>query len=158
MTHLYSDHRRILLIDQNITKQKLRATALRNCEIEVHTASSILDAAFFWKTHHYDLVLLAAQENSPEALAVTAQIRAIHPRQRIGLLVGPPAFVRELVGKRKKAASVRGILPSPAADKSNEPVFSHPSSQHWQETVRRLVSNWYVDQGTLGFPSRTVGA
>jgi CheY-like chemotaxis protein len=158
MTHLYSDHRRILLIDQNITKQKLRATALRNCEIEVHTAGSIPDAASFWKAHHYDLILLAAQENSAEAVAVFAEIRAIHPRQRIGLLVGPPAFVQELGGRRKKAAPVSGILPSPAADVSNEPVFSHPSSPQWQETVRRLVSNWYVDQSVLGLPSRTVGA
>jgi CheY-like chemotaxis protein len=158
MTRLYSDHRRILLIDQNITKQKLRATALRNCEIEVHTAGSIQDAASFWKTHQYDLVLLAAQENSREAMLVFAEIRAIHPRQRIGLLVGPPVFVRELGGSRKKAASVRGILPNPAPDDSNESILSHPSSPQWRETVRRLVSNWYVDQSVLGLPGKTVGA
>jgi CheY-like chemotaxis protein len=153
--HLYSDHRRILLIDQNVTKQRLRATVLRKYEIEVHTASSITDASSFWKTQSYDLVLLAAPENSEDALAVSSQIRAIHPRQRIGLLVGPPAFVQELGGRRKKAASIDRVLPSRVAEGPSEPVSPpHASSPQWQETVRRLVSNWYVDQSALlGLPS-----
>jgi len=41
------DHRRILLIDQNRTKQELRATILRNYEIEVHTASTITKRQLF---------------------------------------------------------------------------------------------------------------
>jgi CheY-like chemotaxis protein len=157
MTHLYSDHRRILLIDQNATKQNLRATILRNYEIEVHTANSLTDAASLWKTNSYDLVLLAAQESSEEATALSAQIRAINPRQRIGLLVGPPAFVQELRGKRKKAGSISKALPSPAAENPSEPASSpHASSPQWQETVRRLVSDWYVDQNTLlGLPKLT---
>jgi len=155
MTHLHCDHRRILLVDQNPTKRNLRATVLRNYEIEVHTANSILDATSFWTAHAYDLVLLAAQENSEEAIAVCAQIRAINPRQRIGLLVGPPVFVREISGKRKKAESIRGALPSPAVQSLSEPVSSpHASSPQWQETIRRLVSDWYVDQSALlGLPS-----
>ncbi len=158
MTHRYSDHRRILLIDQNVIKQKLRATVLRNHEIEVHTASSIRDAVSFWKTHHYDLVLLAAQENSEEAMAVCAQIRAIDPRQRVGLLVGPPAFVQELGGRRKKAASVRGLLPSAAGNLSHPDSSQPTSSPQWQETVRRFVNDWYVDQsGLLGLPNLTSG-
>jgi CheY-like chemotaxis protein len=155
MTHLYSDHRRILLVDQNPTKQNLRATILRNYEIEVHTASSITDAASFWTAHSYDLVLLAAQENSEEAMAASTQIRAINPRQRIGLLVGPPVFVRELGRKRKKAESIRGVLQSPAAENPSEPLSSpHDPSPQWQETIRKLVSDWYVDQNALlGLPS-----
>jgi len=157
MTHLYNDHRKILLIDQNVTKQNLRATILRNYEIEVHTASTITDAASFWKAHSYDLVLLAAQENSEEAVRVTAQIRAIHPRQRIGLLVGPPAFVQELGGKRKKAESIGAVLPNPAAEELSEPVSSpHAPSPQWQETIQRLVSDWYVNQSALlGLPRLT---
>jgi hypothetical protein len=91
-------------------------------------------------------------------MAIPAQIRAINPRQRIGLLVGPPVFVRELGGKRKKAASIRGVLPSPAAEENpSEPVSSqHASSPQWQETIRRLVSDWYVDQNALlGLPKVT---
>jgi CheY-like chemotaxis protein len=101
MTKLYSDHRSILLIDQNTTKQNRRATIFRNYEIEVHTASSVADAASLSRTHAYDLVLLAAQENSEEADELCTRIRAIRPRQRIGLLVGPPAFVLELAGTQK---------------------------------------------------------
>jgi CheY-like chemotaxis protein len=153
--HLYRDHRRILLIDQNVIKQKLRSTILRNYEVEVHAASSITDAASFWKTHSYDIVLLAAPENSDEAVELSAQIRAIHPRQRIGLLVGPPVFVRELGGRRKKASSISEALPSPTVGIPGELVSQpHASPPQWQETVRRLVSNWYVGESALlGLPS-----
>jgi len=159
MTHLYSDHRRILLIDQNITKQNLRATIL-NYEIEVHTASSVADAASLSRMHAYDLVLLAAQENPDQASTLCTQIRAIRPRQRIGLLVGPPTFVLELAGVRreavrrdavrKKAASIAEIPPSDAAENLTEPVSStHASSPQWQEMIRKLVSDWYVDRNAL---------
>ena len=160
MTHLYSDHRRILLIDQNITKQNLRATILRNYEIEVHTASSVADAASLSRMHAYDLVLLAAQENSDQASTLCMQIRAIRPRQRIGLLVGPPAFVLELAGVKREAArreaartkpaSIAEIPPSRAAENLTEPVSSpHASSPQWQEMIRKLVSDWYVDRSAL---------
>jgi len=159
MTHLYSDHRRILLIDQNITKQNLRATIL-NYEIEVHTASSVADAASLSRMHAYDLVLLAAQENPDQASTLCTQIRAIRPRQRIGLLVGPPTFVLELAGVRreavrrdavrKKAASIAEIPPSDAAENLTEPVSStHASSPQWQEMIRKLVGDWYVDRNAL---------
>jgi CheY-like chemotaxis protein len=150
MTHLYSDHRRILLVDRNPIKRNLRATILRNHEIEVHTASGMTDVAPFCTKHAYDLVLLAAQENSEEAMTVSAQIREIRPRQRIGLLVGPPAFVQELGGKRKKAESIRRVYPSSATENLSEPA----ASPQWRETIRRLVSDWYIDQNTLlGLPS-----
>jgi hypothetical protein len=74
------------------------------------------------------------------------------------LLVGPPAFVLELAGTqktRKKAASVRGISPSRVVDDLSLPASASPdpapyaSSPHWQEMIRRLVSNWYINQNTL---------
>lgn len=150
MTYLHQDHRRILLVDQNRTKQTVRATILRNYEIEVHTASSITDAATLWKAYSYDLVLLAAQENSEEAATLSAQIRASKPRQRIGLLVGPPTFVRELGGRRRKAASLGEVSPSRAVESPSLSVSAPPaSSPQWQVMVRKLVSDWYVDQGAL---------
>jgi CheY-like chemotaxis protein len=150
MTCLNNDHRRILLIDQNRTKQNLRATILRNYEIEVHTASNLTDAAALWTRHFYDLVLLAAPENSEEAVAVSAQIREIKPRQRIGLLVGPPAFVRELGGRRRKAASIRKVPASHEVENPGEPLSSpHGSSPQWQEMIRKLVSDWYVAPSAL---------
>ncbi len=158
MNHLYSDHRRILLIDKNPTKQNLRATILRNYEIEVHAASSVTDAASLSRIHTYDLVLLAAQENSEEADALCAHIRAIRPRQRIGLLVGPPMFVLELSGakkSRKKAALVRGISPSRVVDDLSLPASAshesapYASSPQWQEMIRRMVTDWYVGSPAL---------
>ncbi|MGA8493008.1 MAG: hypothetical protein WB711_21475 [Terriglobales bacterium] len=165
MTHLHSDHRRILLIDQNTTKQNLRATILRNYEIEVHTASSVADAAYLSRMHTYDLVLLAAQENSEQAGALCRRIRAIRPRQRIGLLVGPPTFVLELCGPRtqaprKKAASVCGVSPSRVVEHPSVPVSASYSSApyapspQWQEMIRRLVTDWYAEQSVLRGPSK----
>jgi CheY-like chemotaxis protein len=167
MTRLNHDHRRILLIDHNRTKQNLRATILRNYEIEVHTAGDFTGAAALWARYFYDLVLLAAPENSEEAVAVSAQIRQVHPRQRIGLLVGPPVFVRELGGvrrepARRKAASIgtvlrdRGLesptLPVPAPHTSSPPA----SAPQWQEMIRKLVTDWYANSSALvGLPKLT---
>jgi len=155
MNHLHSDHRRILLIDQNSIKQNLRATVLRNYEIEVHTATSIADAAKFWATQSYDLVLLAALEDSADALALSGLLGASKNCPRIGLLVGPPAYVRELGGKRKKAETIKETFPSRAG-------LSPSPTPQWQEMIRKLVSDWYVDQNALlglsKSTSRTAGA
>ena len=142
MKHLYSDHRRILLIDQNSVKQNLRATVLRNYEIEVHTAGSITDAAKFWTTQSYDLVLLAASEDSADAVALSALLGASKNCPRIGLLVGPPAYVRELGGKRKKAETIKETFPV-------HPGVTPSPTPQWQEMIRKLVSDWYVDQNAL---------
>jgi CheY-like chemotaxis protein len=163
MTHLNDGHRRILLVDQNRIKQNLRATILRNYEIEVHTANRLDDAGTLCARHLYDLVLLAAEENTVEALAVSARIREISPRQRIGLLVGPPAFVQELGGTRKKAASIRRIPPSYAAENVRDSVSTAcASSPQWQEMIRKLVSDWYVNRSSLfglsSLANRIVGA
>jgi CheY-like chemotaxis protein len=95
MTILYSERRRILLIDENSRKLNLLTTILRNHEVEVHPAACLEDAKSLWKNIPYDLVLLAAPENSEQATLVSLQIRKTKPRQRIALLVGPPAYIRE---------------------------------------------------------------
>lgn len=142
MAHLHSDHRRILLLDHNSIKLNLRATVLRNYEIEVHTATGVKDAESFWNSYCYDLVLLDAQD-SEEATKICAQIREKNPAQRIGLLVGPPAFVQELGALRKKAKSVSRISP----EKFDQPAISpNASTPQWQETVRKVVSDWYLDK------------
>ena len=145
MPHLYCDHPRVLLIDANPHKQSLRATILRNYEVEVHTANSVADATSLWRANFYDLILFAAPENSQEVAEFSAQVRKNKPRQRIGLLVGPPAYVRELGATRKKAAPVTEIPPTPAALDSIEAA----SPPQWQETVQKLVSDWYVEESTL---------
>lgn len=66
MSFSNNDQRRVLLIDRDSIKKNLRAAALRNCEVEVHTASDAADAGRLWRAHAYDLVLIAAHENSDE--------------------------------------------------------------------------------------------
>jgi CheY-like chemotaxis protein len=144
MRHLYSDHRRVLLIDGNERKQNLRAALLRNHEIEVHTANSVQDAEPLWKIHSYDLVLLAATENCEEASLVSNKIRERRPSQRIGLLVGPPVYIRELARVRKKPAAIPDEQAVPSTPISR-PIPSRDSgAPQWQQMVQRLLVDWYA--------------
>jgi len=135
MTVLYSERRRILLIDENFRRLNLLTTILRNHEVEVHPASRMDDAKSLWKNIPYDLLLLAAPENSEQAVRFSLQVRSSKPRQRIALLVGPPAYVREI---GRPAGKPRPVLPS-------APVES-PSRPQWPAIVQRVVSDWYADQ------------
>jgi CheY-like chemotaxis protein len=134
MTILYSERRRILLIDENSRRLNLLATILRNREVEVHPASRLDDAKSLWKNIPYDLVLLAAGESSERATQASQLIRKSKPRQRIALLVGPPAYIREIDRPAAKTVVVPPIL-----DES-------PSRPQWPEIVQKVVIDWYVDQ------------
>ncbi|MGB7586451.1 MAG: hypothetical protein WBM11_16540 [Terriglobales bacterium] len=136
MTILYSERRRILLIDENSRKLNLLATILRNHEVEVHLASRLSDAKSLWKNIPYDLVLLAASEDSEQATLASLQIRKSKPRQRIALLVGPPLYIREIGRSSDKTQPV----PPPVAEET-------PTRPQWPEIVHRVVSDWYVDPG-----------
>ena len=136
MTFLYNEHRRVLLIDENSRKLHLLATILRNHEVEVHLAGHLDEARSLWKSIPYDLVLLAAPENSEQATVASLQIRKSKPRQRIALLVGPPAYIREIGRPPAKARAVPPVL---AVDKS-------PLSPQWPAIVQSVVSSWYAEQ------------
>jgi response regulator RpfG family c-di-GMP phosphodiesterase len=137
MVYLQRDTRRILLIDANSFKANLRAAILRNYEIEVHTATTLPDAKSLWQNNLYDLILLAAAEDSPEAVALPLQIRKIKPRQRIGLLVGAPNYVREVGGIPKRV--VRTDAPPPLS--FTPPLVQMQSGMHWQEMIQRLIGS-----------------
>lgn len=137
MVQLQRDTWRILLIDENPFKQNLRATILRNYEIEVHTASTFTDAQNLWINNLYDLVLLAAAEDSPEAVALPEQIRKSKPRQRIGLLVGAPTYIREVGGIPKRVVRVGAPPPSSFGP---ETVGLHGPPQ-WPEIIHRLLGS-----------------
>ena len=146
MSYLYCDRRTVLLIDQNPLKQKLRATMLRNREIEVHTAESIAHAESLWRTGSYDLVLLAAAEGSEESHLLSAQVRQARPTQRIALLVDPPVYIREVARPtRKKMTSAIEVatpqtiaLPSPVSLSDQ----GTPTPQ-WQQMMQKVVADWY---------------
>jgi DNA-binding NtrC family response regulator len=96
MTFSKNDQRRVLLIDHDFRSQQLRVTALRNCEIEVDSASNIDEAARLCARHSYNLVLLAAQQNSQEAVLLSAELKKWKPRQRMALFVGAPEYIHEV--------------------------------------------------------------
>jgi CheY-like chemotaxis protein len=145
MSHLYSDRRKVLLIDQNPFKQNLRATMLRNREVEVHTAESIAHAESLWRTGSYDLVLLAADEESEESRLLPAQIRQTSPQQRIALLVGPPVYLREVARqpKEKSSATAGDISQTDGFAPVVSPLDSGTPSPQWQQMMQKVVADWY---------------
>jgi CheY-like chemotaxis protein len=139
MTILYSERRRILLIDDNSRRLNLLATVLRNREVEVHLANRLVEATSLWKNIPYDLVLLAASENSEQATLASLHIRKSNPRQRIALLVGPPAYIREIARPTAKPKFDPPVSTPAASDETS-------SRAQWPEIVQKVVSDWYVDQ------------
>jgi hypothetical protein len=142
--HLYNDRRTVLLIDQDTRKQRLRATVLRGFEVEVHSAGDMERAESLWKTGSYDLILVAAEENADESYLLSARIRMAKPDQRIALLVGPPAYIRELPGAAKPArhpseARNNGKVPLPPP----VPGLDGVMPAQWQHTIQKVVADWY---------------
>ena len=130
MSFSKNDQRRVLLIDRDSIKKNLRAAALRNCEVEVHTASDAADAGRLWRAHAYDLVLIAAHENSDEATSLCSELKKSRPKQRIALLVGAPQYIREIGRKRTETQ------PSPRL------AFGRTQTQatHWHVMMERLLA------------------
>jgi len=129
------DQRRVLLIDSDSRKQQLRAVALRNCEVEVHTASNISDAGSLWTRYSYDLVLFAAEEDSDEVILLCSELKRSKPRQRIALLVGAPQYVRE-VGRKGKNPQPADTAPAPGVAIG----ATHAQRTQWQGTVELLAA------------------
>ena len=147
MTILYSERRRILLIDDNSRKLNLLATVLRNHEVEVHLANRLAEATSLWKNIPYDLVLLAAPENSEQATLASLQIRKSKPRQRIALLVGPPAYIREIARPTTQPKFDPPVSTTSTLDETS-------SRAQWPEIVQKVVTDWYADQSSrLGWTS-----
>lgn len=90
MTFSKNDQRRVLLIDHDSRRQQLRVAALRNCEVEVHPASNVDDASRLCARRSYDLVLMAAEEDSEEAALLSNELKKNRPRQRVAPFNDPP--------------------------------------------------------------------
>jgi DNA-binding NtrC family response regulator len=134
MNLLKSDQRKVLLIDPDSRRQQLRAAALRNCEVEVHTAFNIDDAARLARAHFFDLVLLAAEEDSFEARLLCADLKK-GKSQRIALLVGAPHYVQELVRNHKDAVSTGKHVPV-----SITIGTTAPQPTQWDVMTERLLA------------------
>jgi len=129
------EQRKVLLIDGDAFKQQLRAIALRRSEVQVHTASNIVDADRLYRQNCYDLVLLAAEQGSAEADALRREVEKVRPQQRIALLVGAPDYVREVTRKRRKTRLSRPRL---AARPVLDPHATQPT--HWLVMLDRFLA------------------
>jgi CheY-like chemotaxis protein len=151
MSFLYVEEKRILLIDADVRTRNLRATVLRNREFNVHTAASLPEAIPLWKVLPYDLILVAGSQQM-ECEELITQIRHDKPSQRIGLLVGPPSYIREVqrISSRTKSAVKR----RPGSTKSLP--LDNPAVTQWQRTIYNVVSDWYKAQAArLRLPEHT---
>jgi response regulator RpfG family c-di-GMP phosphodiesterase len=135
MTFSKNDQRRVLLIDHDSRRQQLRAAALRNSEIEVHPASSVDDASRLFSRRSYDLVLLAAEEDSEEATMLSNELKKSKARQRVALLVGAPEYIREMGRRRAMPEATDKRLAPPLAISGT----GSPRSQ-WQVMLERLLA------------------
>jgi len=135
MTFSKNDDRRVLLIDHDFRRQQLRAAALRNREVEVHPASNIDDAARLWAKRSYDLVLLAAERDSEEAVLLCQELKRSKPRQRMALLIGAPEYIREMGREPRLCPPVdRHLIPTLAVCSA-----ASPRSQ-WHVMLERLLA------------------
>ena len=130
-----NDNRRVLLIDHDSRRQQLRVVALRNREVEVHPASNIEAASRLWTRCSYDLVLLAAEENSEEATLRSNELKKSKRRQRMALLIGAPEYIREIgrEGATRKAAEEQ-LAPIVAIDNDG------PTRNQWHIMLERLLA------------------
>jgi len=135
MTFSKNDQRRVLLIDHDSRRQQLRAAALRNCEIEVHPTSNVDDACRLCARLSYDLVLLAAEENSADAALLSNELKKNRPRQRVALLVGAPQYIREM-GRvnAKRETTAKQLAPLLAINRTVS------LRSQWQVMLERLLA------------------
>jgi CheY-like chemotaxis protein len=125
----------ILLIDRNPDKQRLRATVFRNCEIDVHTAGNLSDALRLCRIQRFELILLAPDHDSEEASLVCDELRKLSPKQRVGMFVGPPRYVREM-GVRERQP-IAGLTSS----RRLHLVEPQPQRTQWSLLMERLLSD-----------------
>jgi response regulator RpfG family c-di-GMP phosphodiesterase len=136
MTVLQEEQRRVLLIDANGVRRNLRTDALRSWEIEVDPTDRIAEGIQLLRMNSYQLVLLAAQANSPEATALCEALRVVRPKQRAALLIGAPEYLQE-IGRVRKSAEGPASLDG---GKSTSTLVS-PYPTQWQHMMDRLIAN-----------------
>lgn len=85
--------KRILLMVTNRSRRNLRATVYRNAGIEVVCATHIGDARELWHPKAYDLVLFEVGSDLEGSVALSSDMKAACPGQKIAWLVGEPEFL-----------------------------------------------------------------
>jgi len=124
----------VLLIDRNPLKQQLRATVLRNCEIDVHATDHLTEAQTLCRIHRYDMILLAADGESDAAL-ISSELWKVSPRQRIALFVGPPKYLQEIGARQSQSASRPNSF-----DRRLHLVDPQPQATQWRALLDRVFA------------------
>ena len=88
--------KRILLMVTNRSRRNLRATVYRNAGIEVVCANHMGDARELWHPMTYDLVLFDVGSELDGSVALSADMKAECPGQKVAWLVGGPEFLSGL--------------------------------------------------------------
>jgi hypothetical protein len=125
----------VLLIDRDPLKQQLRATVLRNCEIDVHTTDNLTEAQRLCRIRRYDMILLAADGDSDASL-ISGELWKVSPRQRIALFVGPPKYLQEMGGRQSQQSASQ---PNRFARRLHL-VDPQPQATQWRAFLDRLLA------------------
>src|SRR4029077_13448542 len=111
---------RILLVGDNPSNQKVRATILEQQAYAVDTVRDAEEARARWQPNFYDLVLVDVETNPWAGIKFC---------QEIGKVAGPQQQVALLVGYRAPAATVSAITLIP---KDEDPKY-------FVDRIRRLL-------------------
>lgn len=115
------DGKKVLLIDPYQPTRDVRASVLRNHNIELDVADSLQAARCLWRPKLYDWILLDVRGYLPgEARAFYEEIRDAGPRQHVAFFVGPPTYLS---------------LTWPG-----EVIAENDSSGQWGEMVKRFLA------------------
>jgi hypothetical protein len=85
--------KRVLLIDDSLTKRDLRAEVMRKLGMDVDCAADISEARCWWRVDLYDLVLFNIANSHGVRDKFCDDIRTASPLQNIMFLVGKPEYL-----------------------------------------------------------------
>lgn len=97
--------KRILLMVTNRSRRNLRATVYRNAGIEVVCATHMDDARELFHPMAYDLVLFDVGADLAGSMALSDDMKAECPGQKVAWLVGGPEFLSNVARCGEAASS-----------------------------------------------------
>ena len=85
--------RKVLLVDDSLSRRDLRAEVMRKLGVEVDCAADISEARCWWRVDLYDLVLFNIANGHGTRDRFCDDIRRASPLQAIKFLVGKPEYL-----------------------------------------------------------------
>jgi CheY-like chemotaxis protein len=85
--------KRVLLVDDSLSKRDLRAEVMRKLGVDVDCAADVSEARCWWRVDLYDLVLFNLGSSRGARDKFCSDIRTASPLQPIKFLVGKPEYL-----------------------------------------------------------------